>query len=292
VGTTTPIAQSRPMAQVTRDQRTAAQRWGNGTLWTITLAGFLFLYLPILVLVLFSFNEARVGGQWTGFTLQWYRELAQDRDLISAFANSLQVAAVATVISTVLGTMAALAMERFRFRGKTVVDAVLYMPVAIPDIVMAVSLLAFFSLALTSLNDVLGWNLRLGLGTVIIAHVAFSISFVCIAVRTALKNFDRRLEEAAADLGADELTTFRLITLPLIAPGIISGALLAFTLSLDDYIISFFTTGPGGTTLPIEVYSAIRRSISPEINAISTIMLAFSIGLVLVSQMFQRNQTR
>lgn len=289
---TTPIAQSRPMTQVTRDQRTAVQRWGNGTLWTITLAGFLFLYLPILVLVLFSFNEARVGGQWTGFTLQWYAELAQNRDLISAFANSLQVATVATIISTVLGTMAALAMERFRFRGKTLVDAVLYMPVAIPDIVMAVSLLAFFSLALTSLNDLLGWNLRLGLGTVIIAHVAFSISFVCIAVRTALKNFDRRLEEAAADLGANEWQTFRLITLPLIAPGIISGALLAFTLSLDDYIISFFTTGPGGTTLPIEVYSAIRRSISPEINAISTIMLAFSIGLVLVSQMFQRNQTR
>jgi spermidine/putrescine transport system permease protein len=289
---TTPMAQSRPMTQAVRDQRTAAQRWGNGTLWTITLAGFLFLYLPIMVLVLFSFNESRVGGQWTGFTLQWYTDLAQNRDLISAFANSLEVAAVATVISTVLGTMAALAMERFRFRGKTVVDAVLYMPVAIPDIVMAVSLLAFFSLALTSLNDALGWNVRLGLGTVIIAHVAFSISFVCIAVRTALKNFDRRLEEAAADLGADEWTTFRLITLPLIAPGIISGALLAFTLSLDDYIISFFTTGPGGTTLPIEVYSMIRRSISPEINAISTIMLAFSIGLVLVSQMFQRNQTR
>lgn len=286
------MAQSRPMTQVTRDQRTPAQRWGNGTLWTITLAGFLFLYLPILVLVLFSFNEARVGGQWTGFTLKWYADLAQNRDLMAAFANSLQVATVATLISTVLGTMAALALERFRFRGKTVVDAVLYMPVAIPDIVMAVSLLAFFSLALTSLNDLLGWNLRLGLGTVIIAHVAFSISFVCIAVRTALKNFDNRLEEAAADLGADELTTFRLITLPLIAPGIISGALLAFTLSLDDYIISFFTTGPGGTTLPIEVYSAIRRSISPEINAISTLMLAFSIGLVLLSQMFQRNQTR
>jgi spermidine/putrescine transport system permease protein len=289
---TTPLARSQPMPQVARDQRTVAQRWGIGTLWTITLAGFLFLYLPILVLVLFSFNEARVGGQWTGFTTQWYSELARNRDLISAFANSLQVAAVATIISTVLGTIAALAMERFRFRGKTAVDAVLYMPVAIPDIVMAVSLLAFFSLALTALNDVLGLNLRLGLGTVIIAHVAFSISFVCIAVRTALKNFDRRLEEAAADLGADEWTTFRLITLPLIAPGIISGALLAFTLSLDDYIISFFTTGPGGTTLPIEVYSMIRRSISPEINAISTIMLAFSIGLVLVSQMFQRNQTR
>lgn len=287
---TTPMAQSRPITQTVRDQRSTAQRWGSGTLWTITLAGFLFLYLPILVLVMFSFNESRVGGQWTGFTLRWYTELAQNQDLIRAFGNSLQVAFIATIISTVLGTLAAMAMERYRFRGKTAVDAVLYMPVAIPDIVMAVSLLAFFSLALTGLNDVLGMNLRLGLGTVIIAHVAFSISFVCIAVRTALKNFDNRLEEAAADLGADELTTFRLITLPLIAPGIISGALLAFTLSLDDYIISFFTNGPGGTTLPIEVYSAIRRSISPEINAISTIMLAFSIGLVLVSQAFQRNQ--
>ncbi len=285
-----PIPQSRVLDRGVRDERTTGQRWGYGALWTITLAGFLFLYLPILILILFSFNEARVGGQWTGFTTQWYTQLFEDKDLIAAFGNSLKVAFIATAISTVIGTMAALAMERYRFRGKTPVDAVLYMPVAIPDIVMGVSLLAFFSLALSGLNEVFGLNIRLGLNTVIIAHVAFCISYVTIAVRTALKNFDHRLEEAAADLGADEWATFRMITLPLILPGIISGALLAFTLSLDDYVVSFFTTGPGGTTLPIQVYSEIRRSISPSINAISTIMLAFSIVLVLVSQAFQQNR--
>lgn len=285
-----PLTRSRPDVYVARDRRTIRQNWGAATLWTILMLGMLFLYLPILILILFSFNESRVGGQWTGFTLQWYQQLFSNRDLINAFTNSLQVASVATLVSTATGTMTALAMERYRFPGKTLFEAILYMPVAIPDIVMAVSLLAFFSLALSSLNDLLGLNIRLGLGTVIIAHVAFSISYVTITVRTALKNFDHRLEEAAADLGADEWTTFRLITFPLIFPGVLAGALLGFTLSLDDYVISFFTTGPGGTTLPIEVYSSIRRSVSPEINAISTLMLLGSIVLVVLSLALQRRQ--
>lgn len=261
---------------------------GRSLLWLITVLGFIFLYVPIAVLILFSFNDSRLGGQWQGFTTQWYSQLLGDKALIRAFTNSMKVASVATVVSTIIGTMAALAMERYRFRGKTLFDSVLYLPVAIPDIVMAVSLLAFFSLLLGTLNDrfALGW--RMGLGTVTIAHIAFNISYVTITVRTALKNFDRRLEEAAADLGANEWQTLRLITLPIILPGVMAGALLAFTLSLDDYVVSFFTTGPGGTTLPIAVYSQIRRAISPEINAISTLMLAGSILLVLATQLLQR----
>jgi spermidine/putrescine transport system permease protein len=266
------------------------ERWEGVSLWGVTVAGFLFLYIPILILILFSFNASRLGGRWEGFTLQWYSALLRNEDLIQSFLNSLEVATVATVVATVIGTMTAFAMERYHFRGQTLFDGVLYMPIAIPDIVMAVSLLAFFSLTLGTLNDLFGWQLRTGLPTVMISHIAFNISFVTVTVRTGLKNFDRRLEEAAADLGADEWTTFRLITLPLIMPGILAGALLAFTLSLDDYLISFFTTGPGGTTLPIEVYSRIRRSVSPEINAISTFMLLASIGLVLLSQVVQRRR--
>lgn len=285
----TPVTPMRPLTTATaRDRRTWGQRWGSGSLAAITFSGFLFLYLPIFVLILFSFNSSRLGGQWEGFTLDWYTRLLSNTDLISAFGNSLRVAGVSTAVSTVLGTLAALAMERYRFRGKLLFDGILYMPIAIPDIVMAVSLLAFFSLSISFINAFFDQEIRMGLTTVTIAHIAFNISFVTITVRTALKNFDRRLEEAAADLGANEWTTFRLITLPLIAPGILAGALLAFTLSLDDYVVAFLTTGPGGMTLPIEVYSRIRRSISPEINAISTIMLLGSIALVLLSQAAQR----
>ncbi len=285
----TPVTQAETVPRVGGGQRVSlAQRGGSWSLWAVTVAGFLFLYVPILVLILFSFNDSRLGGRWEGFTLEWYRNLLHNQDLIHSFWNSLQVATVSTVVSTVLGTMAAMAMERYRFRGKSLADGALYMPIAIPDIVMAISLLAFFALTLGTLNDLFGWQLRTGLPTVIIAHIAFNISFVTVTVRTALKNFDRRLEEAAADLGANEWDTFRLVTLPLIMPGILAGALLAFTLSLDDYLISFYTTGPGGTTLPIEVYSQIRRAISPEINAISTWMLAASILLVVLSQLLQR----
>lgn len=267
-------------------------RWGKRLLWLNALFSFLFLYAPVAVLVLFSFNDSRLGARWVGFTTRWYVEMAASDAVVGAFANSLLVAVISTAVATVLGTMTALGMERFRFRGQSIYDGLLYLPVIMPDIVMGISLLAFFSLTLGWLNNVLGLTgaeaLRPGLGTVIIAHVAFNISFVAIVVRTSLRELDPALSEAAQDLGATEWQTFRRVTLPLILPGILGGALLAFTLSLDDFVITFFTTGPGGTTLPIEVFGRIRRAISPEINAISTVMLLISMGLVVLSQRFQR----
>ena len=267
-------------------------RWGKRLLWANMLFSFLFLYLPIVILVAFSFNDSRLGARWVGFTTQWYVSMLESDAVLTALENSLIVAFVSTIIATVLGTMTALAMERFRFRFQRTYDGILSLPVIIPDIVMAVSLLAFFSLLLGGLNGMLGLEgnaaLRPGLVTVIIAHVAFNISFVAIVVRTSLGELDPGLEEAAQDLGANEWITFRRVTLPLIMPGILGGALLAFTLSLDDFVITFFTTGPGGTTLPIEVFGRIRRAISPEINAISTVMLLVSMLLVIISQLVQR----
>jgi spermidine/putrescine transport system permease protein len=183
-----------------------------------------------------------------------------------------------------------MAMERYRFRGRTGVDALLYLPVVIPEIVMALSLLAFFAFAFQILENLFNISLRNGLATVIISHIAFSISFVVIVVRASLQGFDRRLEEAAQDLGANEWQTFWRITFPIILPGIIGGALLAFTISLDDFVISFFTTGPGVNLLPVEVYSQVKRSITPKINAISTLMLLVSMTLVLLSQAVQRKR--
>lgn len=266
--------------------------WGKRLLWANMLFSFIFLYAPILVLVAFSFNDSRLAARWEGFTLQWYAEMIGNEAVLNAFWNSLIVAVAATIISTILGTMTAIAMERFRFPLRKTYDGMLYLPVIVPDIVMGVSLLAFFALALEWVNSGFGltgndaW--RPGLTTVIIAHVAFNISFVAIVVRTSLRDFNKALEEAAQDLGANEWVTFKRITLPLIMPGILGGALLAFTLSLDDFVITFFTTGPGGTTLPIEVFGRIRRAISPEINAISTVMLMMSILLVIASQALQR----
>lgn len=265
---------------------------GKRLLWVNMAFSFIFLYAPILVLVAFSFNDSRLAARWEGFTTQWYVAMMNNDAVLGAFWNSLIVAFISTIIATILGTMTAMAMERFHFKFKRTYDGVLYLPVIIPDIVMGIALLAFFSLIIGWLNAALGLDtnnaIRPGLTTVIIAHVAFNISFVAIVVRTSLRELDPAFEEAAQDLGADEWTTFKRVTLPLIAPGIIGGALLAFTLSLDDFVITFFTTGPGGTTLPIEVFGRIRRAISPEINAISTVMLVMSILLIVVSQTLQR----
>ncbi len=270
-------------------------RWGNRLLWANMILSFIFLYAPIVILVAFSFNDSRLAARWVGFTTKWYVDMVQSEAVMIAMENSLIVAFISTIIATILGTMTALAMERFRFPFRSTYDGVIYLPVIIPDIVMGISLLAFFSLFLGGMNELLGLegnaSLRPGLTTVIIAHVAFNISYVAIVVRTSLGELDPGLEEAAQDLGANEWITFRRVTLPLIMPGILGGALLAFTLSLDDFVITFFTTGPGGTTLPIEVFGRIRRAISPEINAISTVMLLVSILLVIVSQIVQRRTT-
>lgn len=265
-------------------------RIGTWLLSTNALLVFVFLYAPIIVLMIFSFNASRLTAVWQGFTLDWYATLLIDEAIHNAFKNSMIVALSSTAISTVIGTITALVLERFRFRLRTAFDMVLYLPIIIPDIVMAVSLLIFFVSAFRVLGNLLGVQWGLGLGTIVIAHVAFNISFVAVVVRARLADFDRTLEEAAQDLGANEWQTFRLITLPLIMPGIIGGALLAFTLSIDDFVITFFTAGVGSTTLPIRIYGMIKRSITPEINAISTLMLLASMGLVFLSLFVQRRK--
>ncbi|MBM4081167.1 MAG: ABC transporter permease [Planctomycetes bacterium] len=242
------------------------------------LAVYLFLYAPILLLVVFSFNASRVSAVWRGFTLEWYGKLLRDRDLWNACWNSLVVAGAATVVATTIGTLAALALERYRFPGRTTFTSVLYLTVIAPEIIMAISLLLFYARI----------QLELGLLTIIIAHVAFNISFVTLVVQARLRDFDWRLTEAAMDLGATPASTFFRVTLPLIFPGVLGGALLAFTLSIDDFVITFFTAGPRATTLPLRVYSMVKFGVTPEINALSTLLLLNSIVLVLLSLKAQR----
>jgi spermidine/putrescine transport system permease protein len=242
------------------------------------ILGYVFLYVPIIILVIFSFNASRFVTAWEGFSLRWYGELFRNEAMAAALKNSLIVAIVSTLVSTVFGTMVSLVMERHQFFGKLAFDALLYLPIIIPDIVMAVMLLLFFVLS----------RIRLSLVTIIISHVAFNISFVAVVVRARLAGFDRSLEEAAQDLGANELQTFWHVTLPLLMPGILGGALLAFTLSLDDFVITFFTAGVGSTTLPLRIYSMVKLGVTPEINAISTLLLVASMTLVMLSLFLQR----
>jgi spermidine/putrescine transport system permease protein len=237
-----------------------------------------YMYVPILVLVLFSFNASKYGVRWTGLTLDWYRELMRDRGLQSATEVTLVVAVVSTAVATVIGTAAALGLQRYRFRGYRTSEAILYLPVVIPEVVMGIAMLAFFALL----------GVPRGLLTIIAGHVAFSVPFVTLTVRARLHGFDRRLEEAAMDLGASELQTFRRVTLPLIMPGVLAGALLAFTLSLDDYIITLFTSGPGTTTLPLRVFAMLKHGVTPKVNALSTIWIAVVFVLLAATQWVQR----
>jgi spermidine/putrescine transport system permease protein len=241
---------------------------------------YLFLYAPIILLIAYSFNQSRFPTFWTGFTLEWYRVLFND-DLVGiALKNSLIVSISSTIISTIIGTMVAVAIERFRFRTKPAVDALLIMPIIIPDIAMAIMLLVFYNLI----------NMDLGLTTIIISHTAFNISFVAIIVRARMASLGINLEEAASDLYANEWNAFWRVTFPLLIPGILGGALFAFTLSLDDYVITNFTSGPGSTTLPVRIIGMTRRNITPEINAISTMMLLTAMVLVLLSLWLQRRE--
>jgi len=248
---------------------------------TITLLTFAFLYAPIIILVVFSFNDARTGAVWQGFTLDWYARLFRNERLLDAALRSLIVAVVSTAGSVVIGTLTALAMERYRFRSKTFWDGLLYMPVIVPEIVAGVSLLLFFATA----------GVERGFLTLAVSHIAFSMPFVYLTVRARLADFDLSIEEAAKDLGANEWVTFKRITLPLLMPGIVSGALLAFTLSVDDFIISFFVTGKGWDTLPIYIWSALKRGVTPEVNAVSAMLLVFSATLVVASLILQRRHS-
>lgn len=270
------------------ERHTAGRRVLGAHAWLT----YIFLYAPIVMLVLFSFTKDSFGVRWTGFTLDWYVRLFNDTRMMRAAGNTLWVALVTTIVATVMGTLMAIAMERYRFRGRGGLDALLYLPIVIPEIVMALALLAFFSFSFGIIESVTGVTLRMNIWTVIMSHVAFCISFVVVVVRASLKGFDMRLEEAAADLGADPRTIFWRVTLPLIMPGVIGGALLAFTLSLDDFIISFFTVGPGTNLLPVEVYGRVKRAVTPAINAISTLMLVLSMLLIFLSQFVQRRANR
>jgi spermidine/putrescine transport system permease protein len=282
------LATARP-ATTMRSKRRFSFGWA--VLNLNVLLTFIFLYAPIIVMSIFSFNASRQMQVWMGFTLDWYARMIADERVRVAAQNSLVIALVSTIVSTVIGTLTALALERTRFRVKRMYEAAMYLPIIVPEIVMAIALLVFFNLAFTWLDQFFGLTLNFGLGTITIAHIAFSFPFVAVVVRARLADFDRTLEQAAQDLGANEWQTFRHITLPLLMPGIIAGALLAFTLSIDDFVITFFTAGVGSTTLPLEIYGRVRRGITPDVNALSTVMLLASIVLVLGSLLIQRRRS-
>lgn len=242
--------------------------------WLIAVA--LFLYLPLATLIVFSFNNSKRTILWNGFTLDWYGKLFADTDLLTAFGNSLTIALLSTIISTILGTLTALLLWRFRFPGKPLFEGALALPIVVPEICLGVAFLVFF-------NTVLRWPPELpwplNLGAITIAHVSFSFSFVALVVRARLASFDRNLEDAARDLGAREWPIVRDIVLPHLRPGLIAGALLAFTLSLDDFVITFFTSGPDTVTFPVKVYAMVRFSVTPEVNAASTLLIVVTVGL-------------
>ncbi len=264
-----------------RQQVRLATRVGNWLLGGNAALVFGFLYLPVLILIVFSFNDTRSVAVFSGFSTEWYTKLSHNTELLEAAKNSLLVGFITTIVATTIGTLTALAMDRYRFKLRTTFDANLYLPIVIPEIVMGISLLLFFNQALFPfLQNAFGIRASTGLHTITISHIAFDIPFVYIIVRARLADFDRTLEEAAADLGADEWQAFKRITLPLLMPGIIGGALMAFTLSLDDYLITVFTKGVQEQTMPLYIYSLVRKGVTPEINALSSVLLAGSIGLV------------
>jgi spermidine/putrescine transport system permease protein len=246
----------------------------------VAVAGgvYLFLHLPLLVLMVFSFNASRFGVSWTGFTLDWYRRLFARDDILLGLRRSVLIGLVTALVATVLGTLIALALGRRRFRGRPAVEAFLYLPIVTPEIVVGISLLMLFAIA----------GVPLGLGTITVAHIAFGVAFVAVVVRARLEGTDGGLEEAALTLGADEITAFRKVTLPLLAPGIVAGALLAFTLSFDDYVITSFVAGAGSSTLPMVVYSMVRRGIEPSVNAISTIVIVATAVLLWIAERMAR----
>jgi spermidine/putrescine transport system permease protein len=246
-----------------------------------TLIVYIYIYIPILILIIFSFNKQKLNIRWEGFTLQWYEKLFNDHQVLLATRNTLLIAFISTLVATIIGTMAALALQRYRFPGSNASETLMYIPIIIPEVVMGISLLAFFVLI----------KFTLGLVTITLSHIAFNIPFVALVVRARLHGFDKSIEEASMDLGANEVTTFWRVTLPTIMPGVLSGALLAFTLSLDDYVITYFTAGPGSTTLPLRVYSMVRFTVTPEVNALSALWVFTVFVVLFVGEFVQRRKT-
>ncbi len=282
-----------------------------------TIVVYIFLYAPIIGLVLYSFNASRANVTFEGFIpaysqhvvmdgslvrsspcgpFHWYCELAKNNDVAEAAGNTLTIAFIATIVSTVIGTMAALALQRYNFKMKPFSQLALYIPIVIPEIVMGIGVLTLFSQFFGCVNTAFHLaghaRLSLGIATVTMSHIAFMVPFVTLVVQARLQGFDKSYEEAAMDLGANEWTTFRRITFPMILPGIMSGALLAFTLSLDDFVITFFTNGPGSTTLPIYVYGLLRRIITPQVNALSSVWILVVFLAVLLLQFLQNRDSK
>ena len=250
------------------------------------LAIFILLYAPIVTLVAFSFNTDRRNVVWRGFTLNNYVRAWENTALLEAFTNSLVIAIIATIISTVIGAMVAMLLWRFRFPGKAAYEGFMALPIVIPEICMGVSLLVFFA-RLGWWEAVTAFPWPLNLSTIIIAHVAFCFPFVAIVVRARMAGFNRELEEASKDLGASEWQTFWSVIYPFMQPGVVAGALLAFTLSLDDFVITFFTSGPETVTFPVKVYSLVRRGVSPEINAVSTALIVITVAATIIAMRLQ-----
>lgn len=243
---------------------------------------YLFLYIPILVLVIYSFNDSRFSTNWEGFTLSWYEMLFTDGPLMEAFANSLIIAFSSSTIATILGTLSAFAFYRYRFIGRKVMYSFIYVVMMSPDIVMGISLLMFF----------ITLGLRTGAGTLLLAHITFCLPFVVVTVFARISGFDRHIMDAAKDLGANELGMFRHVVMPMLMPAIIAGWLLSFTLSMDDVVVSFFTTGPSFEVLPLKIYSMVRLGIKPEINALSTVMFLVSLITVTISHFLITKENR
>lgn len=239
-----------------------------------------FLYAPIVVLVVFSFNADRRNASWQGFTWHWYYSLLHNEAVQRALLNSLKVGLSATIIATIIGSLAAISLSRYNIPGRNLISRLVFLPLAVPEIILGISILTLF----------LAVGKQLSLVTIILAHVAFCISYVTITVRTRLAGMDSSLEEAAADLGATRWQAFFLVTLPQIMPGVVSGALLSFTLSFDDFVITFFNAGVGSGTLPMAIHAMLKFGITPEINAISTIMLFSSITLMIIYAVMDRRQ--
>jgi putrescine transport system permease protein len=255
--------------------------WFNTTSLTL---GFAFLYLPMVILVIYSFNSSKLVTVWAGFSTKWYGELVRNEAFLDASWVTIKVAVLSSTFATVLGTLAAYVLVRAgRFWGRTLFSGMIYAPLVMPEVITGLSLLLLF----------IGIGLDRGVMTIVLAHTTFSMCYVSVVVSSRLATFDMSLEEAALDLGATPFEAFRLVTLPIIAPAVISGWLLAFTLSLDDLVIASFTSGPSATTLPIKIFSAVRLGVSPEINALSTIMIAIvTIGVISASLISKRAAVR
>ena len=254
-------------------------------LWMRLVVGaiFLFLYAPIITLVIFSFNDSRRNVVWNGFTTKYYVKAFNNEGLIEAFTNSLTIAVMSTVISTIIGSMVALTLWRFRFPGKPAYEGFMALPIVVPEICMGVAMLVFFAR--------IGWPAGMpwpfNLSAITIAHIAFSFPFVAVVVRARMTGFNREFEEASKDLGASEWQTFWNVIFPFMKPGVVAGALLAFTLSLDDFVITFFTSGPDTVTFPVKVYSMVRFSVTPEVNAASTVLIVITVVATFFAMRFQ-----